>query len=563
MPTLVAFFCLVIGSAVMSSHDSQSTSSPSVIPRSESPVPARDPRAAQHTGSARVRGCIRDEQGQSLPGAMITTVAPELRQRRSIVTGPDGCYEFTALQPGTYQLAASKAGYVRAIYGQHDDDVMRGEKIQLQADQTRDHADMTLRRGGVIYGHVYDGAGRPMTDVSVAAFQLGEGSATVVPQSGHAVQTDDLGQFRLFGLMPGEYCVLVRPKASMDSTHVGTKGVGYTATFAPSVLTLAEAAHILVSAGQEVATDVQLTPTKLFTLSGAAVTSTGIPLNGTVRLLTPDGRSIAEGGASPREGGHFSLDGVPAGSYTLSVRGSAAAAPGGAGRPLEFAAVPAIVADGDLEGLTVVTSSGASIPGELVFEGGSTPSDLTMARIVARASGPDNAMIHVRMATVDKDGHFTLETPPGESLVDITNLPDGWMLKSMIYRGMDITSKPFAFTTEADRLRIVLTNHVTVLTGTITDDAGHMLTNARVTLIPAERTARSAIGDTGVRVLKTNREGIFTAKGLLPGTYLLAAFDSDGDRAARSDLLERARSGAQRVTLAEGETKSVTVTASK
>ena len=63
-----------------------------------------------------------------------------------------------------------------------------------------------------------------------------------MPKSGHPSQTDDVGQFRIYGLTPADYCLLARPRSSVDTAGADRAAIGYTPTFAPNAFTLAEAA---------------------------------------------------------------------------------------------------------------------------------------------------------------------------------------------------------------------------------------------------------------------------------------------------------------------------------
>src|SRR6185503_1762361 len=65
----------------------------------------------------------------------------------------------------------------------------------------------TLPRGSVIAGHVSDEDGDPMpgANVRVMRYQYLQGDRRLTP-AGNA-QTDDKGQYRVWGLMPGDYYV--------------------------------------------------------------------------------------------------------------------------------------------------------------------------------------------------------------------------------------------------------------------------------------------------------------------------------------------------------------------
>lgn len=63
-----------------------------------------------------------------------------------------------------------------------------------------------------------------------------------------------------------------------------------------------------------------------------------------------------------------------------------------------------------------------------------------------------------------------------------------------------------------------------------------------------------------VRVVRADQQGGFRAETLPPGDYYVAAFSSLDEEARTSpEVLARARTVAQEVTLAEGQTRSVSL----
>ena len=64
-----------------------------------------------------------------------------------------------------------------------------------------------LPRGGVITGRVTDETGEALARVQVYTLFFPPGS-TRGQRMGSGGQTDDLGQFRLYGLAPGDYSVV-------------------------------------------------------------------------------------------------------------------------------------------------------------------------------------------------------------------------------------------------------------------------------------------------------------------------------------------------------------------
>ena len=65
-----------------------------------------------------------------------------------------------------------------------------------------------LPRGSLITGRVVDEFGDPATDVQVSAlrYQFVQGTRQLTA-AGRVVTTNDIGEYRLFGLSPGQYFV--------------------------------------------------------------------------------------------------------------------------------------------------------------------------------------------------------------------------------------------------------------------------------------------------------------------------------------------------------------------
>src|SRR4051812_13622832 len=176
-------------------------------------LPPRDPStpAAPATGTAVMRGRIISATGSPLRRAQVnvssTTPAANTLARRSVTTDGEGRWEITDLPAGRYTLSASKAGYVTMSYGQRRP-FEPGKQVVIEDSQKLEQLDLTLQRGGVVAGRVTDEFGEPVASIGVQAMRYtysddGQRRLTAVSSG----LTDDLGQFRVFGLMPGEYIV--------------------------------------------------------------------------------------------------------------------------------------------------------------------------------------------------------------------------------------------------------------------------------------------------------------------------------------------------------------------
>ncbi len=92
---------------------------------------------AQTTGSATLRGSVKDAQGAIVPGADVTLTNQATREVRSTISSGEGSYAFTALRPGIFTLRVEMPGFKR--YEQVDISVSPAETRGL---------DVTLEVGG-------------------------------------------------------------------------------------------------------------------------------------------------------------------------------------------------------------------------------------------------------------------------------------------------------------------------------------------------------------------------------------------------------------------------------
>jgi hypothetical protein len=259
--------------------------------------------------------------------------------------------------------------------------------------------------------------------------------------------------------------------------------------------------------------------------------------------------------------GAFMISQVPPGTYTLSVR--AGDFNMGRGRPgegpdnTEVALVPITVAGDDLLNVRVTTGRGLSVAGVVVAEGGTLPPDQSV-RVMVVPSDMESVMIS-RPNAVDAAGRFQIDGIVGEGRVTVMGLARGWMLKAVEYKGANVTDKPVEFAHDGGTLRVVVTNRVPVLTGTVVSGTGLPLTDYDVLVFTTDTSAWERPGR-HVRVVRADQQGAFRTEGLPAGDYYVAAFEALDDEARTSpEVLARARTVAQEVTLVEGQTRTLSL----
>jgi hypothetical protein len=409
-------------------------------------------------------------------------------------------------------------------------------------------------------------------------YQFVNGERQLV-SAGRVAQTDDLGQFRVFGLMPGEYVVRASLRQNPDGPGPSDPDpMGYPGTYYPGVVDVGQAQTVTVMLGQELSSVAfPLVPARLSRVSGIVMGSDGRPLAGGMIMLRPRGttgmgalRAAFGGNNQIRPDGSFQLTGVPPGDYVLDVQQ----------RPqnvrnlqdinlslLEFASMPLAVS-GDIDNLTIVTTPGVTMSGRVVFPG-QTALPKSNMQIVANAAAGSASPIAMMMAAralgggrVNQDGTFELRGLAGPRLIRVQGVPSGWALSSVTVEGTDVTDTPFEFKpgTTVSGVVITMTNRLTEITGGVRDPRGQPVADY-VLVAFAEDTRLWGAQSRFVQTARPNQNGTFTIKGLPPGRYLAAVVPAL-ENGMQNDpaVLEQLRMGAQNFSLAEGQTLNLNLT---
>src|SRR5262245_56960490 len=172
----------------------------------QTPPPAAATPPAPVSSTARISGVVKSAADDTpLARARVIATSPALPEPRVAITGADGTYAMTDLPPGAYTIAASRTGFAPYSYGQGR--AMAGTPFNVASGQQLTGIDLALVVGGVIAGRILDEDGAPFAGATVEALlhRAQGGTDALFPVA--TAQTDDRGEFRLFGLAPGPYYV--------------------------------------------------------------------------------------------------------------------------------------------------------------------------------------------------------------------------------------------------------------------------------------------------------------------------------------------------------------------
>jgi carboxypeptidase family protein len=522
-------------------------------------TPPRD-ATAEKKGTAVLRGKVVNAEGRPLRRVQLRLSGDAIPDGRTTSTNGEGRFEIAELPSGRYTLNASRAGYLGVAFGQaRPGEVAR--PIELADAQVFANADFVLQRTALITGHVFDEAGEPLAGANVLTLQMRffNGRRRLTPVRGNAI-TDDTGQYRLSGLEPGDYYVQVSSRETWEGDPPEKQMLGFLPTYYPATQRPTDAQRVRVRAGQEVpAIDINLIPGRVGRVAGTVVNSQGIPLAGeTVNLsfeIRGENFMMMSGGPSTKVNpdGTFVFRNVAPAEYHLNVRTAATAE-----RPLESANVIVSVVGGDVDGINIVTSAAGTVTGRVVLEGDAAlPSPLSKMTVRSLAVDRDTAVNFGGMpdnGRIRDDGTFELKSVVGSVRLTVAPLADGWAIRQIDQNGRDYTLQPFETSGQTmDGFTIVLTNRFPAISGTLRDAKGNIVPQGTALLFPDE----SSLWVEDLRTVRTARvdqSGLFTIKGVRPGSYYcIATVGVSNNQWNDPEYLDSLRQDAQRVTVKEGE----------
>ena len=515
-------------------------------------------------GTATVRGHVfAADTGQPLRKAQVRLIATEIRENRLATTDEQGAYEFTDVKPSRYTVVASKGSYVTLGYGQVRS-ADAAKPIEVLDRQTVERLDIALPHGGIITGRIVDDFGEPLSDVNVQIqrYQFVQGRRTLIP-TGRSSFTNDLGEFRVFGIAPGQYYLSAvwRNPAAQNPNAGPADRLAIPQTFYPGVTSSSEAQRLTMAEGKEIDDLVMvLRPIKAAHISGTATGSDGEPMApAMVMVLRSAGMGIdVAANAQVHPDGTFTLNGLAPGEYSL--RAQKMGAPGGA-PDIAMATVSLNGEDVDdvhLEAVPPSTATGRVIVDPA--EAQQLPRTLSLAFFPAVFTGIPAPP--PPPARVNDDYTFTVSAPPGVMRVTLGGFgqpPSGWSIRSVRVGGVDVTDKGIEFNPheDIDGIEVELTNKVTSVNGLVTDSRGDPVKDYTVFAFSQDKDKWGPMSRYRA-VGRPDQDGRFKMPSLPPGDYYIVALDKiESGQDTDPDFLESIRSRATMFSLMEGETKTL------
>ena len=501
----------------------------------------------------------------SIEGQVVSTIAGEPLLKASVqlmqigkprgewyttTTTTGGRFALQDIEPGKYRLQAMKTGYAQLQFG------VGGASRQvtsLSLDPGQHLRDVVLRLvpQAVITGRVVDEDGEPMPHVSVVVlrYRYMAGKRQLL-QSGGNANTNDLGEYRIFGLAPGRYYLAARPQTDTDAPNQSGGWQSYARTYYPGTSDPAGATALDLSPGARLrGVDFTLMKTRSVRVRGRLVRAGGHPVqNQDVRLVPRDESfSLSEWWSFADQQGVFQFRGVIPGAYSVLAEWSEDGKSYSARQPVD-------VRENDIANLVVEFSPSAEVKGQVRVEGRplASLSDIQ----VGLQSDAAFRFGGGAFGTVKRDGSFTLPNIGTERYrLNAFGLPEDYYIKSAILGDKEALDSLLDFTQGASgTLDILVSSNGGQIEGVVLNAAEQPVTGAAVVLVPDEpRRAQTRL----YREVSTDQYGRFNVKGIAPGGYKLFAWEEVESGAYQDpDFLKAFEALGERKTIREGSRES-------
>lgn len=544
----------------------------------------RDTRVTPATGGISGMLVMADRVAAPVRSATIELTGPTVRL--FALTDDAGRFAFTRLPSGQYEVRASKAGYLPAVFGATRP-LGAGTPVAVGIGQQVSGLTLAISRGAVMSGTVFDERGLPVPYLAVRALryvfspQTGETLPQPVQIGTGEATCDDEGRFRFYGLAPGDYIVsAATDKRGLEGTARQTtpldvqwalgllrrpattaapvdnrsrpaptvRPIGNAPVFHLSGQSASDATRITLGVGEERAgIDVQLGVAKLATVFGGVIgTSSAIRSGGTVTLI--DDASTFE--LSSRWGfdGSFRMEAVPPGRYTVFANSD--------GQPVRGRSD--VWVDSQDVMTSIALQPGATLAGRVAAEG--APADETaVVTLSLLSTSRSEAMSWSK--SVRGEGTFAFPAFPIGTYRLLATVSGGespgWRVKSAMRGDQDLLDGGLALGVGENITDVVvtLTRNRSEISGQLVDGTGAAATRYSIIVFSADAALRG-LQSRRTQMVRPATDGGFAARDLPAGDYLIAAVtDVEPGQWHDKAFLAELAPYSVKVTLSDGEKK--------
>jgi hypothetical protein len=494
-------------------------------------------------------------------------------------SGSDGSFNFSNVAPGKYTAQADHVGFLAQQYGQGEGRG-GGEVFSLGPGQSGDKIDFKLGPAGVVSGTILDEDNDPMEGVQVGAVRLRyakNGARQEV--ASRFVSTDDRGEYRLYGLVPGFYYVRVQGGPIGAQNSGPSTGTAYRPTYFPGVGYIDDAQRVQVAPGVETpGISFSVGTQSTHTIAGVVIDSGG-GQSDTKRYMITASRGTSSTGQivvgipngqmsrMSNPDGSFAIPGVPSGDYTLSARslqvqvspqgGSIVSVNASVAPEQDIGYATVRVADGDAR-VNIPVSRPSSVKGRVIVEGTNQPPPLQGLRLSLQSQLGTAPGFGTPVSNFDAAGAFEIKNiGSGQYTFNIIGGQSQLYLKQVTCTGKNYSTQPIALESGIAMNDCVLTlgADAGAISGQVTD-SGKPVGGLVVVAIPESRELRSLGRYTFSS--KTDADGNFQISAVIPGDYLLFAVPANDEQSYFApDFAEKNIRDAERVSIHANETKTI------
>ena len=467
--------------------------SAAVVLAQTSPNPASNAKANAGEETCVVSGMvIRVLDSAPLKNATVQLVSGEDREHTIATrTTADGHFELRNVPSGRYRLKVSRDGYVEQEFGQKKP-TDPGAMFALKPGQKMSDLVFKLGRAGVITGHVFNAEGEPMPNVMLNAIRQVYREGKREFESSAWDRSNDLGEYRIFGLAPGRYYVSAEEQTwnrvvgdrEFNPVEKDTGEKAYAKIYFPTSLDLGKASTVTVKEGEEIpAIDILMKEVVAYRIRGKVTNQLSKnrgAQNVQIAVLRRDSGGWSEVGSTTEEktDGTFEIPAVAPGEYSLLAFSYEDGKAHSTQEDLT-------VGNADVEGLTVTIGPGVNIPGRVAWEG--KPS-LEKAGLTVGAAPPGPVYVWAESAEVDTSNQFTLrDVSEGEFRLTVEGMSKDCYVKEARFGDALLPDMSFrVMKGSAGPLEITVSSLGARLEGTVTNEESLPVAGVWVVAVPEE-----------------------------------------------------------------------------
>lgn len=450
---------------------------------------------------------------------------------RSVLTGPEGRFQFDKLPLSDVTLTVQKPGYFSP-------QEFRPESLGVHTVHVGPElpaVELRLYPESVIYGRVTDENGRPVEGMQVRLVRLGIKNRGALPgnQSQSQEVTNEDGEYRVAGLRPGSYWVVVSPNSPSprDFLRSGTQKSlsrhGFPTVLYPGVTDASLATPVRVGMGKQVQADLRLAKQPLYRVTGRVSGNT--PDRPCLVFLTNQYDENPVGMVNMTQGvSEFVIEAVPPGSYEL-----VAVQIGTLGR--SKAGLSQVTVNRNLDNISLTLGEFTPIPVHYRWDLKRPPGSIAGSIQIAATPpivfvkqdvilGDTERQPSVTNQSQGKEPEYELELEPGVFRVALLN-QESYYVSAVTSGSVNLLLDDLivAGGSRVEPIEVVLRDDGGSVHGTVLNDGRPA--QGRVLLIPELAPRRAAS-------VPATAKGTFELRGLGPGRYFAVALDDADDLVA-------------------------------